>query len=70
MAQSILITAANLKGRINGVAEDAKKAKMQADALGSGYKGQEEVKMAAQIILEAQKKAVAYLDRVEKMLVR
>lgn len=66
MAVSLRITASNLEARIRGVAEDVRAAKLQAQGLGTGYVGVEEVKMAADIYLEAAKKALDYLKKAER----
>ena len=65
MAQSIYITAKNLEGRIEGVMQDCKAAKMQAQGLGKDIRFSEETKMAAQIMLDAANKALTYLKKVK-----
>lgn len=66
MAVTLRITASNLEARIRGVAEDARQAQIQAQGLGPGYVGVEEVKMATQIYLDAAKKALDYLKKAER----
>ena len=66
MAAVLRITASNLEARIQGVAEDARAAQLQAKGLGSDYVGVEEVKMATQIYLDAAKKAIEWLKKAER----
>lgn len=65
MAVSLKFTAANLQGRIEGVAKDAREAKLKAQGLGREYAGVEEVKMAADIIIQAADKASKLLQKAK-----
>ena len=69
MAKSLSMTASSLSARINGVAKDAREALIQAKGLGVNHAGTEEVKMAAQIIIDAVQKADKLLQKARKMYV-
>ncbi|MCM1034948.1 MAG: hypothetical protein NC229_08540 [Bacteroides sp.] len=66
MAVSLTITAANLLARVEGIAKDAREAKMRATALGVGVTGTEDVKMAADTIITAAEKATRLLKKVRR----
>lgn len=67
MAVSLKLTAGNLQARIEGVAKDAREAKLQATGLGRDYAGVEEVKMAADIITQAAEKASKLLQKAKRI---